>query len=62
MISGGNNAMKLLSNSQDIDFGAYSLTNLGVFKAALNMNNNQITNVGAPTSDSDAVNRLYVTT
>jgi hypothetical protein len=54
--------MKLLSNSQDIDFGAYSLTNLGVFKAALNMNNNQITNVGAPTSDSDAVNRLYVTT
>jgi len=48
LISGGNNAIKLLSNSQDIDFGAYSLTNLGVFKAALNMNSNRITNVSDP--------------
>lgn len=29
LISGGNNAIKLLSASNNVDFGGYSLTNLG---------------------------------
>ena len=40
--------------------GSYSLTNLGVFKADLNMNNNKVTNVATPIADTDAANKLFV--
>jgi hypothetical protein len=62
LISGENNAIKLLSNSTDIDLGTYSLTNLGIFKESLNLNNNRITNLGAPIDDNDAATKVFVAT
>ena len=48
LISNGNEAIKLLTASSNIDFGGYSLTNLGAFQASLNMNSNKLVNVADP--------------
>ena len=45
LISGGNNAIKLLSSSMNVDLGGYSLTNLGAFQANLDLNSNKLVNV-----------------
>ena len=60
LISGGNNAIKLLSANQLVDFGTYSLTNLGEMKANLDMGTHKIVNVVDPTGDQDAATKKYV--
>ena len=49
LISNGNEVIKLLTATSDVDFGGYSLTNLGAFQANLNLNANKLVNVADPT-------------
>ena len=62
LISNGNNSIKLLTASMNIDFGGYSLTNLGALQADLDLNSNKLVNVANPTQDYDGANKLYVDT
>ena len=62
LISGSNEAIKILSSGQNIDFGGYSLSNLGSFSEALDMNSHRILNVSEPVANQDAATKYYVDT
>ena len=62
LISGSNEAIKILSSGQNVDFGGYSLTNLGSFAADLDMNSHRLVNVSDPLANQDAATKAYVDT